>query len=146
MPEGLLFDGLVDRVTEAGFGDRIIGVAAAGVEYEADKIAGKRYCEMAGIPVAPAWTEVEARDYPAVLKTCLAYLHEFGGAVLKFPTAPAAKAPGSCSHLGRQRRYDGLMKDYKDAYTRGCGKKISLAPAHRGPHVRGGNQFHHPGG
>src|SRR4030066_389146 len=31
MPEGLLFDGLVDRVAEAGFGDRIIGVTFAGV-------------------------------------------------------------------------------------------------------------------
>ena len=81
MPEGLLFEGLVDRVAEAGFGDRIIGVAVAGVSYEADKIAGKCACEAAGIPVAPAWTEVEARDHPAVLKTCLAYLHEFGGAV-----------------------------------------------------------------
>ena len=76
MPEGLLFEGLVDRVTDAGFGDRIIGMAAAGVEYEADKIAGKRSCEQAGIPVAPAWAEVEARDYPAVLKTCLACLHD----------------------------------------------------------------------
>ena len=42
--------------------------------------------------------------------------------------------------------YDGLMKDYKDAYRPRLREKISLAPAHRGPHVRGGNQFHHPGG
>ena len=81
----------MDLVSEAGFGDRIIGVAAAGVAYEADKIAGKRSCEQAGVPVAPAWAEVEARDYPAVLKTCLAYLHEFGGAVLKFPYSAGGK-------------------------------------------------------
>ena len=42
----------------------IIGLAAAGVSYEADKIAGKHCCEQAGVLVAPAWAEVEARDYP----------------------------------------------------------------------------------
>ena len=124
MPEGLLFEGLVDRVADAGFGDRIIGVAAAGVSYEADKIAGKRYCEQAGIPVAPAWTEVEARDYPAVLKTCLAYLHEFGGAVLKYPYSAGGKGARIMLNTWDVKDvYDGLMKDYKDAYSRGCGKK-----------------------
>jgi len=124
MPEGLLFEGLVDRVSEAGFGDRIIGCTEAGVEYEADKIAGKRYCEKAGVPVAPAWTEVEARDYPAVLKTCLAYLHEFGGAVLKFPYSAGGKGARIMLNTWDVKEvYDGLMKDYKDAYSRGCGKK-----------------------
>lgn len=124
MPEGLLFEGLVDRVAEAGFGNRIIGVAAAGVAYEADKIAGKRACEQAGIPVAPAWAEVEARDYPAVLQTCLAYLHEFGGAVLKYPYSAGGKgARIMLSTWDVKDVYDGLMKDYKDAYSRGCGKK-----------------------
>jgi phosphoribosylamine--glycine ligase len=124
MPEGLLFDGLVDRVTEAGFGDRIIGCTEAGVEYEADKIAGKRACEQAGIPVAPAWTEVEARDYPAVLKTCLAYLHEFGGAVLKYPYSAGGKGARIMLNTWDVKDvYDGLMKDYKDDYRRGCGKK-----------------------
>ena len=124
MPEGLLFEGLVDQITAAGFGDRIIGVAAAGVAYEADKIAGKRACEQAGIPVAPAWTEVEARDYPAVLNTCLAYLHEFGGAVLKYPYSAGGKGARIMLNTWDVKDvYDGLMKDYKDAYGRGCGKK-----------------------
>jgi phosphoribosylamine--glycine ligase len=124
MPEGLLFDGLVDRVAEAGFGKRIIGLTTAGAEYEADKIAGKRCCEQAGIPVAPAWTEVEARDYPAVLQTCLAYLHDFGGAVLKYPFSAGGKgARIILSTWEIKDVYDGLMKDYRDAYARGCGKK-----------------------
>jgi phosphoribosylamine--glycine ligase len=124
MPEGLLFEGLVELVNEAGFGDRIIGVGSAGVEYEADKIAGKRVCEQSGIPVAPAWTEVEARDYPAVLKTCLAYIHEFGGAVLKYPYSAGGKGARIMLNTWDVRDvYDGLMKDYKDAYSRGCGKK-----------------------
>ena len=55
--------------------DVVIGCAGGGSNFAgmafpflADKIAGKRSCEQAGIPVAPAWAEVEARDYPAVLK------------------------------------------------------------------------------
>jgi phosphoribosylamine---glycine ligase len=124
MPEGLLFEGLVDRVAEAGFGDRLIGLDKAAAAYEADKIAGKRYCEQAGIPVAPAWTEVEARDYPAVLATCLTYLHEFGGAVLKYPYSAGGKGARVILNTWELKDvYDVLMKDYKDSYTRTCGKK-----------------------
>jgi len=124
MPEGLLFDGLVDRMAEAGFGDRIIGLTTAGAEYEADKIAAKRYCEQAGIPVAPAWTEMEARDYPGVLKACLAYLHDFGGAVLKYPFSAGGKGARIILNTWDVKDvYDVLMKDYKDAYSRACGKK-----------------------
>jgi phosphoribosylamine--glycine ligase len=124
MPEGLLFEGLVDRVAAAGFEDRIIGLTQAGTAYEADKIAGKRACRAAGIPVAPAWTEVEARDYPAVLKTCLAYIHEFGGAVLKYPYSAGGKGARIMLNTWDVKEvYDVLMKDYKDSYTGACGKK-----------------------
>jgi len=124
MPEGLLFEGLVDRVAAAGFGDRIIGLDKAAAAYEADKIAGKRYCRQAGIPVAPAWTEVEARDYPGVRSVCLAYLHEFGGAVLKYPYSAGGKGARIILNTWDLKDvYDGLMKDYRDSYTRACGKK-----------------------
>ena len=74
--------------------------------------------------MAPAWTEVEARDYPAVLKTCLAYLHEFGGAVLKYPYSAGGKGARIMLNTWDVKDvYDGLMKDYKDDYTHGCGKK-----------------------
>jgi phosphoribosylamine---glycine ligase len=124
MPEGLLFEGLVDMVAEAGFGNRIIGFTKTGVEYEADKITGKRYCEQAGVPVAPAWAEVEARDYPVVLKTCLNYLHDFGGAVLKYPYSAGGKGARIILNTWDVRDvYDGLMRDYKDDYARACGNK-----------------------
>jgi phosphoribosylamine--glycine ligase len=124
MPEGLLFEGLVDRVQDAGFGDRIIGLNRAGAEYEADKIACKRHCETAGIPVAPAWTEVEARDYPAVRSVGLAYLHEFGGAVLKDPYSAGGKGARVILNTWDLKDvYDALMKDYRDANAQGCGKK-----------------------
>jgi len=124
MPEGLLFEGLVDRVIEAGYDSRIIGLDRKGAEYEADKIACKRYCQEVGIPVAPAWAEVEARDYPAVLKTCLAYLHDFGGAVLKYPYSAGGKGARIILNTWDIKEvYDVLLKDYKDPYTRACGKK-----------------------
>jgi phosphoribosylamine--glycine ligase len=124
MPEGLLFEGLIDRVSEAGFGEQLIGLGSLGAEYEADKIACKRYCQAAGIPVAPAWTEVEARDYPVVLATCLAYIHDFGGAVLKYPYSAGGKGARIIFNTWDVKDvYDVLMKDYKDAYTRFCGKK-----------------------
>jgi phosphoribosylamine--glycine ligase len=124
MPEGLLFEGLVDRVSEAGFGERLIGLGRVGAEYEADKIACKRYCQSAGIPVAPAWTEVEARDYPAVLATCLTYIHEFGGAVLKYPYSAGGKGARIILNTWDIKEvYDVLIRDYKDDYSRFCGKK-----------------------
>ena len=74
--------------------------------------------------MAPAWAEVEARDYPAVLKTCLAYIHEFGGAVLKYPYSAGGKGARIILNTWDVKDvYDGLMKDYKDAYTRDRGKK-----------------------
>src|SRR5512135_1696039 len=50
-PEALVFDGLVDLVSEAGHGGRIIGLSQPGAFVEADKIACKRLCQEAGIPV-----------------------------------------------------------------------------------------------
>ena len=82
MPEALLFEGLVDTVTAAGFGDRIIGLNRTGAFIEGDKLKCKALCREAGIPVAHTWEEVDARNYKAVLGTCLKLLKEIGGAVL----------------------------------------------------------------
>jgi phosphoribosylamine--glycine ligase len=124
MPESLLFEGLVDRVKQAGYGSRVIGLESKGANYEADKIACKRYCDDAGIPVAPEWTEVKALDYPEVLATCLRYIHKFGGAVLKYPYSAGGKGARLILNTWDIKDvYDVLMKDYKDSYTRFCGKK-----------------------
>ncbi len=123
-PEGLLFNGLVDLVTEAGFGNRIIGLGKVGANtLEGDKIACKRFCREANIPVAPA-AEVDARDFRAVAGICLDYLHEHGGAVLKYPYSAGGK--GSRVILdswGIRDTYDLLIKDFKDSYTNVCGEK-----------------------
>ncbi len=85
MPEALLFEGLVDAVVEAGFGNHIIGLSKAGAFIEGDKLKGKILCRKAGIPVAQGWVEVDAQNYDAVLGTCLKFIAEFSGAVLKYP-------------------------------------------------------------
>ena len=81
MPEALLFEGLVDRISAAGFGDRVLGLTSEAAFIEGDKIRCKELCRDAGIPVAQAWTQVDAKDYDGVLKTVLHYLADFGGAV-----------------------------------------------------------------
>jgi phosphoribosylamine--glycine ligase len=124
MPEALIFEGLVDQLEEGGWGDRLLGLDQKGAFLEADKIACKRFCQEAGIPVAPAWAEVDARDYRAVLKVCLDYLHEYGGAVLKFPYSAGGKGARIILNTWEIRDvYDLLLNDYREAYKGLCGKK-----------------------
>jgi len=124
MPEALLFNGLVDKLEEAGYGNRIIGSDKKGSFIEGDKIACKKLCREAGIPVAPEWVEVDARDYPAILGTCLRYLHDFGGAVLKYPYSAGGKGARIIVDTWQIRDvYEVLLKDYKDDYTQLFGKK-----------------------
>ena len=78
MPEALLFDGLVDEVEAAGFGNRIVGLKQSAAFIEGDKIKCKELCRDAGIPVAASWAEVDAKDYATLLHTCLNYIQEFG--------------------------------------------------------------------
>ena len=62
MPEGLLFEGLVDRVEAAGFGARVLGLNKSAAFIEGDKIKCKELCRDAGIPVSDAWAQVDAHD------------------------------------------------------------------------------------
>lgn len=124
MPEALIFNGLVDMVAAAGFGDRIIGLDQQGAFIEADKIACKKFCREAGIPVAPAWAEVDAKDYAAVLRTCLEYIHAFGGVVLKYPYSAGGKGARVILNTWEIRDvYEGLLQDYRQDYIQLCGKK-----------------------
>jgi phosphoribosylamine--glycine ligase len=124
MPEALIFEGLVDKVSLAGYGDRVIGLNKQGAFIEGDKLECKRLCREAGIPVAPAWREADARDYPGVLATSLAYIHGYGGAVLKYPYSAGGKGARIILNAWEIRDvYDGLINDYKEDYARSFGKK-----------------------
>lgn len=124
MPEALLFDGLVDAVTAAGYGGRIMGLNKAGAFIEGDKIACKALCRDAGIPVAPAWTRVDAKDADAVLGVCLENIHQFGGAVLKFPYSAGGKGARVIRDTWQIREvYQTLIGDYRDNYRNLFGKK-----------------------
>jgi len=91
MPEDLLYQGLVDEVAKAGFGNRIAGFSKNGAFIEGDKIACKKLCRDFGVPVADAWREVDIRDYPEVLRTILEMIDKYGGAVVKYPYSAGGK-------------------------------------------------------
>jgi phosphoribosylamine---glycine ligase len=124
MPESLLFEGLVDRIIDKGFGEKIIGLSKEGSFIEADKLKCKELCREAGIPVADDWHETDAKDYRAVLETCHEFLHKFGGAVLKYPYSAAGKGSRIILSSWEIRSvYDSLLNDYKKDYEKSFGKK-----------------------
>ena len=124
MPEALLFDGLVDEVEAAGFGDRIVGLKKDAAFIEGDKIKCKELCREADIPVAASWEAVDAKDYATVLHTCLDYIQQFGGAVLKYPYSAGGKGARIILNSWEIREvYDILMKDYKRDYKKIYGSK-----------------------
>ena len=124
MPEALLFEGLIDEVEAAGFGEHIIGLNKAGAFIEGDKIKCKQLCKEAGIPVAQSWTSVDAKNYNDVLSACLSYIHDFGGAVLKFPYSAGGKGARIILNSWEIREvYDTLIKDYRDNYKKTFGSR-----------------------
>lgn len=124
MPEALLFEGIVDDIAAAGFGERIIGLARSGAFIEGDKLKCKQLCQSAGIPVADTWIDTDARDYDAVLQNCLHLIGRYGGAVLKYPYSAGGKGARIIRDTWQIREvYDTLINDYKEAYRQQFGKK-----------------------
>jgi len=124
MPEALLFDGLVDIVEQKGYGNNILGLDSTAAFIEGDKIACKDLCKAAGIPVADAWSNVDAKDYETILETCLAYIQQYGGAVLKYPFSAGGKGARIILNSWEIRDvYETLVRDYKDSYRKQFGKK-----------------------
>ena len=119
MPESLFFNGIVDRIEQAGFGDRIAGLSEKGAFIEGDKIKCKEMCKRGGIPVADAWSVVDAGSFPDVRGICLDYIHRFGGAVLKYPFSAGGKGARVILNAWEIREvYDNLMHDYKKLYRK----------------------------
>ncbi len=117
LPEALLFNGLVDRIEEAGYGDRIAGLGREASFIEGDKAACKQLCREAGVPVAEEWTVVDAKSYSEVCRVCLDLIHSHGGAVLKYPYSAGGKGARVVLNTWEIRTvYDELLKDYKKTY------------------------------
>ncbi len=119
MPEGLIFNGIVDMVAESGMADRVAGFTKAGAFIEGDKIACKKLCREGGISVADQWDVVDAKSYPDVLSVCLDYIHRYGGAVLKYPYSAGGKGARVILNTWEIREvYDNLLSDYKKDYKK----------------------------
>jgi phosphoribosylamine--glycine ligase len=117
LPEALLFEGIVDQLSNVGYQSHIIGLSQEGTFIEADKIKCKHLCQEAGIPVADAWSVVDAKSSTEVFQTCLDYLHTFGGAVLKYPYSAGGKGARIIGNTWEIKDvYDTLMQDYKKTY------------------------------
>ena len=117
LPEALLFDGLVDLLISKGFGDKITGLTKEFAFLEGDKARCKEVCKQAGIPVADKWKIVDAKSYKDVLDTCLEYIHQFGGAVLKYPYSAGGKGARIILNTWEINEvYSTLMNDYKKSY------------------------------
>jgi len=124
MPEDLLLEGVVDELEEAGFVDKIIGFNMESAFIEGDKIACKHLCREYDIPVADKWYAVDASNYDQVLKTSLALIDEYGGAVLKFPFSAGGKGARIILNAWEVKQvYDSLIKDYKKIYKKRFGNK-----------------------
>jgi phosphoribosylamine--glycine ligase len=119
LPEALLFEGLVDELDKAGFGDRIAGLTQDGAFLEADKARCKEFCQQAGIPVSDSWSVVDARDGRSVVAACLEGIHKHGGVVLKYPYSAGGKGARIILNSWEiQDVYQGLLQDYKKDYKK----------------------------
>lgn len=119
MPEALLFDGIIDILDKHNFADQIVGVSQEASFIEADKIGCKKLCDQAKVPVADAWTVVDAKSYKEVLSICLEYIHRYGGVVLKYPYSAAGKGARVILNTWEIKEvYDTLIHDYKKEYKR----------------------------
>ena len=117
-------DYVVPMLEAAGFGEHIVGLKKDAAFIEGDKIRCKELCQEANIPVATSWTAADAKDYTTILNTCLNYIQQFGGAVLKYPFSAGGKGARIILNSWEIREvYDTLIKDYKREYKKMYGGK-----------------------
>jgi len=123
MPEGLLFNGVVDRIRDNGFSSQVIGLDASAAFIEGDKIECKRALGER-IPFAPEWVVVDAKDWQCVKAVVLRYLRDFGGAVLKYPYSAGGKGARVIQDGWELASvYKDLLADYKKDYKQFHGNR-----------------------
>lgn len=125
MPEGLLFNGLVDRLIDAGLGGYVIGLTQAGsFMMEGDKIQCRELCEDFSLPI-PEWRIVDASSYSEFRDSCLFFLHEYNGVVAKFPFSAGGKGARIIKDIWDIRQvYEWLMDDYSGEYKKSYGGSL----------------------
>jgi phosphoribosylamine--glycine ligase len=90
MPEDLLYEGLVNELIEAGYGDQIIGLTKEAAFIEGDKVEAKVWMKRAGVPVAP-FEVVDAKNLQQIKGIVIEFMRNHGGAVLKYPYSAGGK-------------------------------------------------------
>ncbi|MEE8430913.1 MAG: hypothetical protein V3S16_06670 [Candidatus Desulfatibia sp.] len=118
MPEDLIYEGLVNELIEAGYGDRVIGLTKEAAFIEGDKVKAKKWMQRAGVPVAP-FKVVDAKDLQQVKKEVTEFIRQHGGAVLKYPYSAGGK--GSRPVFRVEDIIDVWHRLHKD-YSRNYGK------------------------
>lgn len=117
------YQGFVDEVIAAGFGDRVAGLTQHASQIEGDKTFGKKLCQRANVPVSDYWDLVDARNFAAIRTICCRFFNNSNGAVLKFPFSAGGKGSRIITDIIQIREvYEQLMKDYTENYKKICGK------------------------
>jgi phosphoribosylamine--glycine ligase len=116
MPEDLIYEGIVDELIEAGYGDQVIGLTKEAAFIEGDKIKAKIWMRRAGVPVAP-FKVADAKNLQQIKRIVTKFMRLHGGAVFKYPYSAGGK--GSRPVFRVEDILDVwniLLKDYSENY------------------------------
>lgn len=116
MPEDLIYEGLVNELIDAGYGDQVIGLTKEAAFIEGDKVKAKVWMRRAGVPVAP-FKVADAKNLQQIKRIVTKFMRNHGGAVLKYPYSAGGK--GSRPIFRVEDILDVwniLMKDYCNNY------------------------------
>lgn len=116
MPEDLIYEGIVNELIEAGYGDQVIGLTKEAAFIEGDKAKAKVWMRRAGVPVAP-FKVADAKDLQQIKRMVTMFIRKHGGAVFKYPYSAGGK--GSRPIFRVEDIIDVwniLLKDYEKSY------------------------------
>lgn len=117
MSENHYYDGFVDMMIKAGFGNQTAGLTQAASFIEGDKAAAKHLCREAAVPVAHLWNVIDARDFRAVRDICCSFIEARNGVVLKYPYRAGGKGARVITDILQIGDvYRKLMEDYSKDY------------------------------
>ncbi|MBW1851123.1 MAG: hypothetical protein JRJ15_06770 [Deltaproteobacteria bacterium] len=116
MPEDLIYEGLVNELIEAGYGDQVIGLTKEAAFIEGDKVKAKVWMRRAGVPVAP-FKVADAKNLQQIKKIVTKFMRNHGGAVLKYPYSAGGKGARPIFRVDDILDvWNILLKDYSDNY------------------------------